>query len=254
MGILINDVNKKFGNNPLKHKQIRQAINFGFDREKMVSSFRGNIGSPAIYGIVPSGMPGFNSPGVKGYEYNPNKSRELLAEAGYPGGKGLPEITLSCTEKRKDIFEFIQNQLNEIGIKSKLDINPAAVHRQMVARSLDQVFWASWIADYPDAENYFALFYSKNQTPAGPNTTRFNNSYFDKLYERSQMQSNDSVRYAIYREMDQLIIDEAPVVPLYYDQVLRIYPKSFTNFKGNPMNLLNLKSIKKEKSIETSDQ
>jgi peptide/nickel transport system substrate-binding protein len=68
------------------------------------------------------------------------------------------------------------------------------------------------------------------------------------------MQSNDSVRYAIYREMDQLIIDEAPVVPLYYDQVLRIYPKSFTNFKGNPMNLLNLKSIKKEKSIETSDQ
>lgn len=254
MGILINDVNKKFGNNPLKHKQIRQAINFGFDREKMVSSFRGNIGSPAIYGIVPSGMPGFNSPGVKGYEYNPNKSRELLAEAGYPGGKGLPAITLSCTEKRKDIFEFIQNQLNEIGIKSKLDINPAAVHRQMVARSLDQVFWASWIADYPDAENYFALFYSKNQTPAGPNTTRFNNSYFDKLYERSQMQSNDSVRYAIYREMDQLIIDEAPVVPLYYDQVLRIYPKSFTNFKGNPMNLLNLKSIKKEKSIETSDQ
>lgn len=245
LGILINDVNKKFGNNPLKQKLIRQAINFGFDREKLVSNLRGNIGAPAIYGIVPPGMPGFSDKQVKGYRYNPAKSRELLAEAGFPGGKGLPEITLSCTEKRKDIFEFIQHQLNEIGIKSKIDINPAAVHRQMVARSLTQVFWASWIADYPDAENYFALFYSKNQTPIGPNTTRFSNSYFDNLYEKSQTQTNDSSRFALYREMDQLLMDEAPVIPLYYDQVLRIYPSNFTNLKGNPMNMLNLKTVKK---------
>jgi peptide/nickel transport system substrate-binding protein len=248
LGILLNDVNKKFKNNPLKDKLIRKAINYAINRNELVNNLRGGIGIPANKGIVPIGMPGFKNIGFSGYEYNPKKSLELLAEAGYPNGKGLPEIVLSCTEKRKDIFEYIQHQLNLVGIKSRIDINPAAVHRQFVARSLCQVFWASWIADYPDAENYFALFYSKNQTPIGPNTTRFSNKYFDNLYERSQSISCDSIRFKLYHEMDQLLIDEAPVVPLYYDQVIRVYPKTFKNLKGNPMNLLVLKNVYKAKS------
>jgi len=247
LGILINDVNNKFGDNPLKSRLVRQAVNYALNRNQLVSSLRGGVGTPANLGIVPAGMPGTRKETLKGYSYNPQKAKELLTEAGFVNGKEFPEITLSCTEKRKDIFEFIQHQLNEVGIKSRIDINPAAVHRQMVARSLNQVFWASWIADYPDAENYFALFYSKNQTPIGPNTTRFNNRFYDNLYERSQSLANDSLRYKLYNEMEQLLIDEAPVVPLYYDQVIRVYPAVFKNFKSNAMNLLNLKNVDKEK-------
>lgn len=245
LGILMDDVNEKFKDNPLKLKQLRQAINYGFDRKKMIEYLRNNVGKPALAGIVPAGMPSYNEKAVKGYDYNPDKTRQLLAEAGFPEGKGLPEIRLSCTDKRLDIFEFVQSQLAEFGIKVKLDVNPAAVHRQMVARSLLQTFWASWIADYPDAENYFALFYSKNQTPIGPNTTRYKNDYFDNLYEKALMETNDSARYKIYNEMEQLVVDDAPIVPLYYDQVIRIYPKSIQNLEGNAMNLLTLKWVKK---------
>ena len=88
--------------------------------------------------------------------------------------------------------EHIQKQLSEIGVKVKIDVNPAGTHRQNVATGKVNFFRKSWIADYPDAENYLALFYSKNFTPHGPNYTRFKNFDFDKLYEIAQSETNDS--------------------------------------------------------------
>lgn len=234
-------------NNPLKMKAVRQAINYGFDRKKLISFLRNNIGSPATSGITPMGLPSFDSKKVEGYDYNPEKAKQLLMEAGFPGGKGLPEIKLSCTEKRLDIFEFIQSQLNEVGIKIKLDVNASAVHRQMEAKGALQMFWKSWIADYPDAENYFALFYSKNSAAGGPNTTNFKNQLFDVLYEQAQTQTNDSIRFNTYQQMDRLIVNEAPLVPLYYDQVVRLTQKNIEGMESNAMNLLTLKKVKKGK-------
>ena len=115
----------------------------------------------------------------------------------------------------------------------------------MVATSKLNFFRGSWIADYPDAENYLSLFYSKNFCPNGPNYTHFKNEAFDELYEKSLSETNIETRYAYYQQMDQLIIDNAIVVPLYYDRVLRFTNKNITGFKSNAMNLLNLKRVRK---------
>ena len=144
-----------------------------------------------------------------------------------------------------DLCEYIQNSLQEIGLNVRVEVNPPSTHRQMVATSKLSFFRGSWIADYPDAENYLSLFYSKNFCPNGPNYTHFNNSTYDKLYEQALSETNDSLRVKLYQQMDKLIIDNAVVVPLYYDKVLRFSQKNISGFESNAMNLLDLKRVRK---------
>jgi oligopeptide transport system substrate-binding protein len=245
IGIYVDETQLNNKANSLNDKRVRQAISHGIDRAKLISYMRNNVGTPAVNGMVPQGLPSF-SKNVKGYDYNPTKAKQLLSEAGYDNSHPLPEIKISTTEKRLDIFEFIQRQLGEIGVRVKLEVNPSAVHRQMIAKSALNAFWASWIADYPDAENYFTLFYSKNHCPAGPNTTHFKNQVFDMLYDKSQNETVDTLRYKIYQKMDQLIMDEAPVIPLYYDQVIRLYRNNIKGLESNALNLLILKNVEKK--------
>jgi oligopeptide transport system substrate-binding protein len=230
---------------PLSEKKIRQAINYGFDRVKMMKYLRNNIGTPGIYGFVPPGMPSFDSTAVRGYYYDPDKARALLTEAGYPGGKGLPVITLSTTASYLDICEYIQHQLGEIGITLKIDVNQPATLRQMIAKSEVPFFRGSWIADYPDAENYLSLFYTPNFCPKGPNYTHFSSPAYDRLYEKARNETSDSMRFLLYRDMDRIIVEEAPVVVLYYDQVLRFVREDIRGMGSNPLNLLNLKKVRK---------
>jgi len=244
LGILVDDELEHVKTSPLSKKLVRQAINYGFDRKQMIAFLRKNIGTPATAGFIPKGLPSFNDEIVKGYDYNPEKAKDLLFAAGYPNGEGMPEITLYTTANYVDLCEFIQHQLSEIGIKTKVDLTPAVTHRELVARSKLNFFRKSWIADYPDAENYLALFYSKNFAPNGPNYTHFKNYDFDKLYEKAQSETNDSTRYHYYQEMDKIIIEEAPVVTLYYDQVVRLIQKNVTDLGINPVNLLTLKTVK----------
>jgi len=247
LGILVDDELSIVTNSPLRKKLVRQAINYGFDKKSMMTYLRKNIGTPATAGFIPKGLPSFNSDIVKGYEYNPEKAKELLFSAGFPDGEGLPEITLYTTKDYVDLCEYIQYQLNEIGFKIKIDLNPGVTHNELVARSKVNFFRKSWMADYPDAENYLALFYSKNFTPHGPNYTHFKNFQFDKLYEMAQQETNDSTRYHYYREMDKILIEEAPVVPLYYDEVVHLTQKYISNLGANPLNLLTLKTVKIDK-------
>ncbi len=177
----------------------------------------------------------------------PIKSTHLLAQAGFPGGKGLPPITLTTNASYLDLCKFIQSQLGEIGIDIRIDVTPPATLRELIAQSKVSFFRGSWIADYPDAENYLSLFYSPNFCPAGPNYTHFSSALFDKMYEECIRESNDSIRGQKYMQMDQILIEEAPVVVLYYDEALRFSQKSISGLSSNPLNLLNLKQVKKTK-------
>ena len=113
----------------------------------------------------------------------------------------------------------------------------------MVATSKLNFFRGSWIADYGDGENYLALFYSKNYSPNGPNYTHFASKEYDRLYEESLVEKSIVERHALYNKMDQIIIDNAAIVPLYYDRVLRFVQNDIVGFQGNAMNMLNLKSV-----------
>jgi len=242
LGILIDKNNL---DNPLRHKMIRQAINYGFDRIKMMKFLRNNIGEPGLKGMIPKGLPSYHQDASYGYNYDPEKARNLLKEAGYTNGKGLPEIVLSTNAEYLDLCEYIQHSLGEIGISIRIEVNPAASLRELKAQAKLPFFRASWIADYPDAENYLSMFYSRNFCPAGPNYTHFNNESFDRLYENALEETNEYRRFKMYSAMDSLVMEEAPVVVLYYDQVLRFVQPNIKDLGSNPVNLLDLRTTKK---------
>jgi peptide/nickel transport system substrate-binding protein len=245
LGFLIDENVPVIKNNPVRLRAIRRAINYSIDREKLVKHFRNNLGIPATSGFIPAGLPSFNPQAVKGFNYNRDKVRDLLLEAGYPEGKNLPEILLYSTETYLDMFEFIQAQLAENNIKIKIMVEKAPVLTQAVANNEIPFFRKSWIGDYPDEENFMSLFYSKNFSPKGFNYTHYNNPVFDKLYEQARNCLDDSLRKILYDKMDQMLIDDAPIVPLYYDEVVRLVSKKVVDLSTNPMNLLNLKLVRK---------
>ena len=247
LGILIDTNYTAAAESPLRLKLVRQAINYGFDRVKMMRYLRNNIGIAGTAGFVPAGIPWFDQEKVDGYQYDPAKAMHLLGKAGFPGGKGLPPITLTTNASYLDLCKFIQSQLGEIGINLKIDVTPPATLREMIAQSKVSFFRGSWIADYPDAENYLSLFYSPNFCPAGPNYTHFSSSDFDKIYQESMHISNDSLRGLKYMQMDKILVEEAPTVVLYYDEVLRFSQKNISGLGSNPLNMLNLKHVKKTK-------
>jgi oligopeptide transport system substrate-binding protein len=242
LGILADEKSEIMKHSPLRFKEVRQAINYAFDRKKMITYLRNNIATSITSGIVPAGLPSYSASLVKGYDYNPEKAKQLLKKAGYAEGKNMPVITLSTTSSYADLCEYMQGQLAEVGIKSKIEVNQSATHREMVAKQQLAFFRGSWIADYPDAENYLALFYSKNFAPNGPNNTHFKNKKYDELYEKALSEIDTSKRYQYYRDMDNIVVDEAPVVILYYDKVLRLHQNNINGIYGNAMNLLTLKT------------
>lgn len=229
---------------PTNDKRIRQAINYGFDRRKMMKYLRNNVGIPGCYGFIPKGLPGFDTSKVY-YEYDPQRALELLNEAGYPNGKGLPTIKLSTTATYLDLCKYIQQQLGILGINIDVDVNPPGALREQIAQSKSNWFRGSWIADYPDAENYLSLFCSNNFCPKGPNYTHYHNSEFDELYKQAKSTTNDSIRYSLYQTMDKLIMEDVPVVVLYYDQILHFTHPNISGIQSNAMNSLNLKHVVK---------
>uniref|UniRef100_UPI00404932DB ABC transporter substrate-binding protein n=1 Tax=Flavobacterium sp. TaxID=239 RepID=UPI00404932DB len=231
------------GNNEfLKDIRLRQALNFGVDRKKMIAYLRNNMGIPANSGIIPVGMPGFNN--QKGYEYNPEQAKKLVAKLK-KDYKTIPEILVSTNASYIDLAEFMQREWQNLGLKVAIDVNPPSTLRQAIVSGKVSFFRASWIADYPDAENYLSLFYSKNFAPNGPNYTHFKNETYDALYEASFQEANDAKRLVYYQKMDSIIIHEAPIIPLFYDKVARFTGKNVSGLGINPLNLLNLKKVKK---------
>ena len=241
LGILVDDDNELVKNSPLRLQKIRQAINYGFDRQKMMLYLRNSIGTAAESGFVPAGLPSFDSLKVRGYHYDAAKAKQLLAEAGFPDGNGLPLIKLLTIPVYADLAGYIVNELQQIGIKVQLEAIQKSLLLEQTSKSQALFFRASWIADYPDAENYLSVFYGKN--PAPPNYTRYKNPVYDALYEKAIAEKNDSLRYALYQQMDQLIIDDAPVVPLWYDMAIHLVHNYILNFKPTSLNLLELRKV-----------
>jgi ABC-type transport system substrate-binding protein len=240
LGILVDTTNELLKNSPFRYKKVRQAINYGFDREKLVLYLRNSLGTPAQSGFVPTGLPSFDSVAVKGYHYNPKLARQLLKEAGFD--RNLPSIKLQTIAIYSDIASYVAKQLEEIGFTVQVDVVQKSLLLELTSNSRTPFFRGSWIADYPDAENYLSVFYSKN--PAPPNYTRYSNPQFDALFEKAIAETNDSLRYRLYRQADQVMIEDAPVVPLWYDKVVHLVQPNVQGFQPNALNLLELRNVK----------
>ncbi len=245
IGFLVDSAMPVVKQSPIRLKAIRRAINMGFDRNKLIKYLRNNVGYAASSGFIPKGMNSFSVDSVKGYSYDPDRVKQLLIEAGYPNGMGLPEIVMHITDTYKEQAEFIQSQLAENNIRVQISIDKPSVLRQAVNSGEYDFFKKSWVADYPDEDNFMALFYSKNFTPQGVNFFHFKNQTFDRLYEKALNETDQAVKNQLYQAMERILIEESPVVPLYYDEVVRLVQKNIQQLGTNPMNLLSLKTVKK---------
>jgi oligopeptide transport system substrate-binding protein len=245
LGILIDTTHAIVKRSPLKMLKVRQAINYAIDKSTMIKYLRNSTGTPGFAGFIPEGMPGFNAGEVKGYNYNPTKAKQLLADADFPGGKNLPEIVLSTTTSYRDLIEYIQGELQKCGIRTRVELVQGASLRELIAKNGVNFFRASWIADYPDAENYLSVFYSKNKIPFGPNYTGFNNRRFDALFEQAYQVSDNAKRFKLYQQMDNLVMQQSPVVVLYYDKLVNLYQNNISGYGTNAQNLLVLKNVRK---------
>ncbi len=241
LGILVDGDNPLVKNSPTKLKAIRQAINYSINRQQLMMYMRNGIGTAAESGFVPAGLPSRNVEMVRGYNYNPAKARTLIKEAGLDHNN-FPTIKLLTINIYSDIGSFIAKQCEEVGIKVQVEVVQKSLLLEQAAKSQALFFRASWIADYPDAENYLAVFYSKNPSP--PNYTRYENPAFDILYEKALLETNDSLRYSMYRQMDQMVIDDAPVVPIWYDMAIHLVNKNVEDMHANALNLLELRTVK----------
>lgn len=240
-GFLLDSTKPVVKGSPVRLKKIRLAINYGIDRVKMITYLRNGIGIPANSGFVPAGLPSFDTSKVKGYTYNPALSAQLLREAGYPEGKGLPVIRLLSIPIYEDFANYVANQLQQVGIPIQVEVMQKALLMEQTAKSEALCFRGSWMGDYADAENYLAVFYSKN--PAPPNYTRYKNPDFDKLYEQALQENNDSLRYQLYQQMDRIIVADAPVVPLFYDEVIHLIQPNVHGLGNNGLNSLELRKV-----------
>ncbi|MDO5607024.1 MAG: ABC transporter substrate-binding protein [Capnocytophaga sp.] len=230
-------------NAPLQQPALRKAIQIGFDRQKMIRYLRNNIGIPAYGGFIPQGLDGHLSETL--YRYDPEQAKQIVSEYTLQHQKA-PGIRIATDANYLDICEYIQRELQKIGFDCAIDLMPSSALRQSRATLKLPLFRASWIADYPDAENYLSLFYSKNFVPEGSNYTHFSNPQFDRWYEQSLQTTDLGQRTALYQRMDSLLMQHLPVIPVYYDQTVRFYTKEIENLTPNPINLLNLKSVKKK--------
>ena len=230
-------------NNIKKDTLLRSAINSGIDRKKMMQYLRKNIGYPAESGIVPNGLN--NSFYLPRYSYDPELSKKLISI--YKSNNNINEVNITIVSDSQylDILEFIQSELQKVGIKIKIEITPPSILRQGKANGNFDAFRASWIADYPHVENYFSLFYSKNHTPKGPNYTFFSDRNFDELYEL--IGDKNSISYQkISNDLENIIRRYSPIIPLYYDMSVRIVHQSISGLEANAINQLNLKRVVKK--------
>ncbi|CAN5616488.1 ABC transporter substrate-binding protein [soil metagenome] len=246
LSIVNNCIDSTVKNNPLCDKRIRQALSYGFYRKNLRRYLYGNIGIPGNDGIVPPGLPSYDSTMLVGYYYYPSKVRALLKEAGYENGNGLPELILHTNIEAREMCDYIVSQWEEFGFKVRVVVQSHQDQMNMIDEGKMSFFRSSWIADYPDAENFLGNFYSKNFPPNGYNMTHFSNRDFDEIYEKAMEELNDSARFVYYQYMDQLLIENAQVMIVYYDQSVRLTQLDLSGLSLNAMNYLSLKEIRKK--------
>lgn len=219
-------------------RALRQAVNLSIDRDKMLRYLRNGIGIPGTGGMIPSGLPGHRD--SIGYDYDLKRAQRLVKENQLEGYT----LNLTTTAEYADIGKFVQSQAEQIGLQCKMEVMPPATMRSMRSNGSLSFFRASWVADYPDAENYLSLFTTSNFSPGGPNYSHYTHPEFDRLYDKAMACTEEDTREAYYAEMDSLMMLDAPVVVLFYDEVLRFVNKRVEGLDSNPTNLLDLRKVK----------
>ena len=230
---------------PFNKKAVRQAFNYSINRKKITNYTLQGEGIPAIYGFVPPSFKDYNNNSVKGYDFDPEKAKKLMAEAGYPNGKGFPKVILQTNsgggDRNINVAEVVQKMLKE-NINVDVDINVLSFSELLENVEMGKTsFWrAGWLADYPDPETFLSVLYGGTvpndpSQRSSPNSIRYKSPVFDSLFKSALREKDIKARYELYRKADQVAAEDAALMPIFYEEHYRLLQKNVRNFDANGM-------------------
>lgn len=244
-------------------KEVRLAFNYAIDREKIVNYTLQGEGIPGNYGIVPPSFANYDSKSLKGYNFDVDKARKYMEKAGYPNGKGFPKLTLQINsgggDRNVQTAEVIQKMLKEnLNIDVEINVMPFAEHLESIETG-KALFWRTgWVADYPDPETFLTLLYSKHipeklSDKSYLNSVRYRSAKFDSLFVAAMQEVDDAKRMALYLQADQIAIDDAAIMPIFYDENYRLVQSNIRNNAANAMEYRDFTRVYIEPQEEKSE-
>lgn len=256
--------------NPFKDKFLRKAMQTAVDQEQIIRYFRNGLGKKGKQGFVPPALlktdnsielgsdnnSELNSKASttadlleKSASKNSYSSAELLKQSEYvKNPQKFASLKLTTTSDYLDIAVYLQRVWKSLGLNVEIDLQTGGMLRQLRNQGKLGMFRGSWIADYPDAENYLSCFYTGYFSPNGPNYTHFSNAQFDRLFEEIAFgvvnsPEKEKIRKQKILQANQILADEAPVIVLYYDRSLRLSQKKVRGLGNDAINRLKLNSV-----------
>ncbi len=230
-------------------RNVRKAFNLAVNREEIIDEWLEGEGWPALHGFVPK-MNNYPQEKVNGHEFNVEKAKALMASAGYPNGRGFPQMDfyVNATEgssTHKSCQAVAQQLKDNLGVKLNIVLCTIEEREEAIQNGKAQIWRAGWIADYPDPENFLGLFYGGNikDNMTMVNAFKFQNEEFDKYFEQALMESDYEKRMELLVKCDQIVVDEAPVMPVLTDDHIVMINARVRNFEANPMESLQLTGV-----------
>lgn len=237
---------------PFDDANVRRAFNYAIDRARIVRFVLENSPyAPAIHGLTPPVFPDYPTETIQGYDYDPEQAQAMMAAAGFANGKGFPELTLHIyNEPRlREVAEAIQEQLTRT-LNIKVAIREMAFPQLIdLAESGKIEFWGTrWFGDYPDPETYLNLLNGqivpKNPNePSNPNSSRYDNPEYNRLFNDAVRTIDYLARMKKYLEAEQLAMDDAPIMPLFYERHYRLLQPWVRGMKLDAMARYDLKRV-----------
>jgi len=235
---------------------LRRALALGVDIHENNKLFYNNTALPA-QSVVPPGIAGYMKDYKSPYrERDLAKAKELLAKAGYPEGKGLPEITYDCpsSSTSRQIGELFKKQMSDIGVNIKVVQNTWPELQKKITTRQVMLYGIAWGADYPDAENFLQLLYGPNKAP-GANGSGYNNAEFNKLFATASVMQDSPERTALYEKLNRIASEQAPWIYGVHRQNYTLqhsWLKNYmsTDFESGQAQYLNIDLEQKKKALD----
>jgi peptide/nickel transport system substrate-binding protein/oligopeptide transport system substrate-binding protein len=196
--------------------KLRQALSWAVDRQGIVDTMHEGAGMPAT-GILPPGIKGRNEE-ITGYGFDLSKAAKLLTEAGYPGGKGLPPLTLwyNMNETHQQIAQYVQSTFRKIGVNIQLKSLDWPAYLKACDNFEPDLFRMGWVADIPDADNFLYILLNTAQAGAPGNYSGYSNPEFDRLTNEARVELDENRRIRLYRQAERIAIEDACWIMLLY--------------------------------------
>ena len=230
-----------------KNLNLRKAIAYGVNIEKYIELFTYNVGQKSN-SIYPPGVPGYSPAAELPYKYDLALAKEYLKKAGYPDGKGLAPLKFDIRgsdTRRRQMGEYIQQELRSLGIKVEVVINTFPAFLEKARKGQLQFWQGGWVLDYPDAENVLQLLSSQN-LPPGQNYFNYENSDYDKLFQEVRVIEDGKRKFELMQKMEDLVNADLPWVMQYYARNYILSHKYLKNFLYSDIIYNNIKYLKIE--------